>query len=103
GHDHRRAATGLQQAQEQGQKQQLGFLGLDGLQQVLGGGLVIQAAGKGRVGQDQGVFFLIQIVRLGEGILVVDVRVFHAVEQHVHAADAQHGGVEVIAVEGGFV
>jgi hypothetical protein len=25
------------------------------------------------------------------------------VEEHVHAADAEHGGIEVVAVEGGFV
>ena len=30
-------------------------------------------------------------------------RVFDAVQQHVHAADAQHGGVKVKAEEGGFV
>jgi hypothetical protein len=29
GHDHRRPAAGLEQAQEQGQEQQLGLLGLD--------------------------------------------------------------------------
>jgi hypothetical protein len=53
GHDHRRAAAGLEQADEQGQEQQFGLLGLDDGQQVFGRVLVVQAAGKWRVGQDQ--------------------------------------------------
>ena len=36
---------------------------------------------------------------LGERVAVADVGVLHAVQQHVHAADAQHGVVEVEAVE----
>ena len=36
---------------------------------------------------------------LGEGVAVADVGGLDAVEQHVHAADAEHGGVEVVAVE----
>jgi hypothetical protein len=99
GHDHRRSPAGLQQPQEQGQKQQLGLFRLDDLQQVLGGGLVIQAAGKGRIGEDQRVFLLFQLVGLGQGVAVADVGVLHAVQQHVHAADAKHGAVEVEAVE----
>ncbi len=36
---------------------------------------------------------------LRQAVAVADVRVLHPVQQHVHAADAQHGGVEVEAVE----
>ena len=36
---------------------------------------------------------------LREGVAVADVRVLDAVEQHVHAADAEHRVVEVEAVE----
>jgi hypothetical protein len=49
------APADLEQAQEQRQEQQLGLLGLDDLLEVLGGGLVVEAAGEGRVGQDQRV------------------------------------------------
>ena len=36
---------------------------------------------------------------LGERVAVADVGRLDAVQQHVHAADAEHGGVEVVAVE----
>ena len=55
GHDHRRPAAGLEQPQEQRQEEQLGLLGLDDLQEVLGGVLVVERAGEGRVGEDQRV------------------------------------------------
>ena len=32
---------------------------------------------------------------LGQGIAVPDIRVLHAMQQHVHAADAKHGVVEI--------
>ncbi len=40
---------------------------------------------------------------LRQGIAVADVGVVHAVQEHVHAADAQHGVVEIEAVEHGLV
>ena len=36
---------------------------------------------------------------LREGVAVADVGIFHAVQEHVHAADAEHGVVEVERVE----
>ena len=71
--------------------------------QVAGRGFIVQAAGKGRVGEDQRVFLGLVVVGLGERVAVADVRVFHAVQEHVHAADAQHGAVEVVPVEGALV
>jgi len=53
GNDHRGAAAGLEQAQEEREKEQLGLLGLDDLEQVLGGVLVVEAAGEGRIGELQ--------------------------------------------------
>ena len=50
GDDDRRPATGLEQPQEQRQKQQFGLLCLDDLQQVLGTALVIQRASERRIG-----------------------------------------------------
>ena len=67
-HDDGRAAAGLEQAQEQGEEQQLGLLGLDDLQQVLGGVLVVEGAGEGRIGEDQGIVFLVAGVVLGERV-----------------------------------
>ena len=80
-------------------KQQLGLLGLDDLLQVLCGGLVVETARERRIGEDQGVLLRVIIVGLGQRVLVADVWVLHAVQQHVHAADAQHRVVEVVAVE----
>ena len=86
---------------------QLGLLRLDDLLQVLGGGLVVETARKRRIGKDErvplGVVFCCRQVGLGQRVPVADVRILHAVQQHVHAADAQHGGVEVVAVEGALV
>ena len=107
GHDDGGAAPGLEQAQEQGNEQQLGLLRLDDLLQVPGGGLVVEAARKRRIGEDErvplGVVPGCRQVDLGQRVPVADVRILHAVQQHVHAADAQHGGVEVVAVEGALV
>ena len=100
GHDDGGAATGLQEAQEERHEEEFGFFGFDDLEEVFGGGLVIEATGEGRIGEDEGVFFRIVLIALGEGVLVADVGVLDAVEEHVHAADAQHGGIEVVAVEG---
>jgi hypothetical protein len=38
-----------------------------------------------------------------EAIAISDVRALDAVQGHVHGADAQHGWVEVVAVEHCFV
>jgi hypothetical protein len=45
------------------------------------------------------VLLLLAGVVLRQRVAVADVGVLHAVQQHVHAADAQHGVVEVEAVE----
>ena len=103
GHDDGGAAAGLEQAQEERHEEQLGLLGLDDALEVLGGGLVIEAAGEGRIGEDEGVLLRVVLVALGQRVSVADVGVFHAVQEHVHAADAQHGAVEIVAVEGALV
>ena len=90
---------GLSSRRNKRQKQQFGLLGLDDLQQVLGGVLVIERPGKGRIGEHQRVALLLAGVVLRQRVAVADVRVLDAVQQHVHAADAQHGVVEVEAVE----
>ena len=69
-------------------------------EQVLGAVLVVEAAGEGRIGEDEGVGFFVARVILREGVAVADVGILHAVQEHVHAADAEHGVVEVEAVEG---
>jgi hypothetical protein len=51
--DDRRAATRLEQLQEQRHEQQFGLLRLDDPLQVLGGRLVVEGPGKRRVGQDR--------------------------------------------------
>jgi hypothetical protein len=98
-HDHRRAATGLQQLQEQRHEAQLGFLGLDDREQVFRRGLVIKRARERRIGQHEAVAVGIAGMLLRQRILVADVRVVDAVQRHVHRADPQHGAVEIEAVE----
>jgi len=100
GDDDGGAAAGLQQAKEEGEEEELGLPGLDDLEEVLGGILVVEGAGEGRIGEDEGVFFLLTGVILGEGVAVSDGGIFHAVEEHIHAADAEHGAIEIEAVEG---
>ena len=63
------------------------------------GVLVVQAAGEGGIGQHQGVGLRVVGVVLRQRVAVADVRVLDAVQQHVHAADAQHRVVEVEAME----
>ena len=99
GHDDGGAAAGLEQAQEEREEEQLGLLRLDDLLQVLGGVLVVERPGEGRIGEDQRVVLLLAGVVLRQRVAVADVGILDAVQQHVHAADAQHGVVEVEAVE----
>jgi len=99
GDDDGGSAAGLEQAQEQRREQQLRLLGLDDLLQVLGGGLVVEAAGERGIGEDQRVAFGFTGGALGEGIAVANVWLIDAVQQHVHAGDAEHRAVEVEAVE----
>ena len=99
GHDDGGASAGLEQAQKEGEEEQFGLLGLDDLLEVLGAVLVVERAGEGRIGEDEGVFFLLARVVLRKGVAVADVGVFHAVQEHVHTADAEHGVIEVEAVE----
>ena len=103
-HDHGAAAAVLEHAQHQGEEEQLGLLGLDLAQQGRVDVLVVEAALERRIGQDhvEGVRGLVRELlgeAVAERVLVVDVRGVDAVEHQVHRRDAQHGGVEVEAVE----
>src|SRR5207253_8459516 len=88
---------GLSRRQEEGEEEQLGLLGLHHLLQVPGAVLVVERAGKWRISQDKGVFLVLPGVILGERVTVDDVGIFHAVQQQIHAADAQHSIVEIKA------
>jgi len=48
---------------------QLGLLGLDNLLQVFRRGLVVQAASKGRIGQDEGVFLSVVSALVDQGVV----------------------------------
>src|SRR5204863_7626378 len=98
-HDDGGASARLEQTQKQRQEEQLGLLGLDYLLQVLGAALIVERSGKGRIGHHQRVFLILAGVVLGERIAVNHIRVLHSVQQHVHAADAQHSVIEVEPVE----
>ena len=103
-HDGGAAAAHLEHAQDEGDEEQLGLLGLDGAQDVGVHVLVVEAALEGRIGQDdvEGVLGALGELlgeALAQRVLVVDVGVVDAVQHQVHGGDAQHGGVEVEAVE----
>ena len=78
GHDHGRPSAGLQQAQKEGHKEQFGLFGFDHPQQIFGRRFIIQAAGKGGIGEDQRVVFGLAAGLLRQGIAVADVGIFHA-------------------------
>ena len=99
GHDHRGAAAGLEQPEEQGEEEQLGLLRLDDLEEVLGGALVVERSGERRVGEDEACRPRSSPAWSSASESGSDVGVLDAVQQHVHAADAQHRVVEVVAVE----
>jgi len=103
GHDHRSAPADLQEPQEQREKQEFGLLGLDDLLQVLRGRLVIERAGERRIGEEKAVAVLLARNVLGEGIARLNHRIFDAVQNHVHRADAQHGRIEIEAVKRALV
>ena len=64
---------------------------------------MVEASGEGWIGEDEGVLLRIVVVGLRQRIPVADVRILGTVQQHVHAADAEHGAVEVVTVERVFV
>ncbi len=99
GHDHGRAAARPQQAQAAREKQQFGLPGPDQAQQVGVRAATVDVAGERRMGEDQGIGACLVRVRSGERIAMAEAGAFHAVQQQVHAADAQHGAVDLVAVE----
>ena len=99
GHDDGGASAGLEQAQVEGEEEQFGLLRLHDLEQILRAVFVVERSGEGGVRGDEGVFFFLARVVLRERVAVADVGIFHAVQEHVHAADAKHGVVEVEGVE----
>ena len=98
-HDDRGAAAGLEQAEKEGEEEQFCLLRLHLLEQDLGRRIVVEAAGEGRVREDERVRALFGCGSLRERVAIADVRCLDTVEQHVHAADAEHGVVEVVHVE----
>ena len=90
---------GLSSRRNRARKSSSVFLVLTICLEVLRRGLVVEAASERRIGQDQGVALGVPGRALGKRIAVTDVRLLDLVEQHVHAGDAQHGAVEVEAVE----
>ena len=98
GDDTGTAPADAQHPQEQGQKQQLGFLGLADLQQIRRHGIGIQTAFEWRVGKNQRVFLLVRIL-VGQAVPILDKGTHNAVGHHVHRADPEHGAIHVVAEE----
>ena len=97
-HDAGAAPAGAEHAEKEGQEEQLGLFGLTDLEQVSGDDVRIQAAFKGRVGQDEGIGIPIRIL-VAEAVPVGDDGIFDTVGHHVHGPDAEHGAIHVVAGE----
>ena len=97
-HDAGAAPAGAEHAEKEGQEEQLGLFGLTDLEQVSGDDVRIQAALKGRVGQDEGIGIPIRVL-VAEAVPVGDDGIFDTVGHHVHGPDAEHGAIHVVAGE----
>ena len=97
-HDAGAAPAGAEHAEKEGQEEQLGLFGLTDLEQVSGDDVRIQAALKGRVGQDEGIGIPIWVL-VAEAVPVGDDGIFDTVGHHVHGPDAEHGAIHVVAGE----
>ena len=98
GDDAGAATSRFEHAHEQSKEQQLGFVAVDHGAQRLAHALTVQAALEGRIGEDERVTLGVEVL-VTEGVASLDIRRVHVVEHHVHRADAQHGGIGVIAGE----
>ena len=70
GHDHRRPPAWFQETEEERKEQQLGFLGFDHRQQILGRALVVERSREWRIGKNKSVFFGLLRVVLGKTVAV---------------------------------
>ena len=86
----RRRDAGLEQAGGSARETATRSSGLDDLLQILGGGLVVEASRKRRIGEDRAYFSASSSSVWASEILIADIWVLHAVQKHVHTADAQH-------------
>ena len=90
---------GLSRRRKSARKSSSVFLVLTICRRSLARVFVVERSGKRRIGEDERVFLLFAGVVLRQRVAVADVGILHAVQQHVHAADAEHRVVEVEAVE----
>ena len=102
--DHRRAASRLEQAEDEDEEEQLAFLGFDlGLESRVGA-LVVDRAFEGRIGETDIVVVLRKFRETlgevgGKRILIVECAGLDPMKEQVHGGDPKHGAVEVEAVE----
>ena len=111
GHDDCGPPAHAEEAEKECEEEELGLLGLD----YAGGGPWRWPRSRGcprrGIGEDEGVGAGVVGMGFLEGVLVADAGALDAVEHHVHAADAEHGGIEIKAMKdvlgkafaGGFV
>ena len=92
------SATHLKHANEQRHEEEFRFLGLGNGQERLAHGIVIEASGKGRIGQAEGIFVLVGIVGR-KAVLVLYIGIVHAVKHQVHGTDTEHGRVGIEPME----
>lgn len=91
-------AAEFEQAQEEGDKEQLGFLGVGDGPQVGADGLHVHVAFERRVGEADGEGVL-EGALLGDAVLVGNLGVADTMKHQVHGGNAQHGAVHVEAGE----
>jgi hypothetical protein len=71
--------------------------------ELAAGACFIQRAGEGWIGEDQAVLVFLVSALFRERIAILHVGVLHPVEEHVHRANAQHGFIEIKAMEQAMV
>ena len=84
------AAANLEALEEERQEQELGLGRRDRVAQVLGDGLLVEAALEWWVCHDEGIGVALLVI-LGKRVELGDVGCLDAVQHHVHGADAHHG------------
>ena len=100
GHDAGALAALFQHAQEERKKQQFRFFGAGHGLQGIADAFGVDAALERRICQAHGERGVHGIF-LGYAVPVADIRMIYGVQHEIHGRNAQHGGVGVIAGEGG--
>lgn len=97
GHDHGRAPARAQHPEHEAEEEEFGFFALDDAEDALVHGLIIKAALKRGIGEDQGEAVADLVVGLAQRVPKQQLRLLDAVQHEVHGSDADHRRVKLDA------